>query len=215
MKAGIYKITNVVNGKCYIGSSINIKSRFGAHRCELNGNRHSNSHFQNAWNKYRENSFIFEVLLYCDKENLMFFEQGAINYFKSLDGENGYNVCPAQETRLTGSNARERARKLSIAHIGKKCSQKTKKKMSEAQKGRKHTETTKKKLSEIHKGKKLTDKTKKKLSEIQKHKRRGAKAVIIKGKYYQAILDATQELGVGQNTVARRINAKRLGYNWA
>lgn len=44
MKTGIYKITNTANNKCYIGSSINVGSRIGAHKNKLNGNRHTNPH---------------------------------------------------------------------------------------------------------------------------------------------------------------------------
>lgn len=45
---GIYKIENKVNGKVYIGQSIDIKIRWYNHRKELNGNRHHNEHLQNA-----------------------------------------------------------------------------------------------------------------------------------------------------------------------
>ena len=43
---GIYKIENKVNGKVYIGQSIDINTRWYNHRKELNGNRHHNEHLQ-------------------------------------------------------------------------------------------------------------------------------------------------------------------------
>ena len=60
--AGIYSITNKINGKCYVGSSINLAIRKKNHVGELRGNRHGNEHLQRAWNKYGGDSFRFEVL---------------------------------------------------------------------------------------------------------------------------------------------------------
>lgn len=58
----IYKIRNVVNGKFYVGSSINSKLRFRQHRKLLRGNRHHCKHLQAAWNKYGEDCFKFEIV---------------------------------------------------------------------------------------------------------------------------------------------------------
>jgi group I intron endonuclease len=43
----------------YIGSSANIKKRFGVHRCELNGGYHHSLALQRAWDKYGSGSFEF------------------------------------------------------------------------------------------------------------------------------------------------------------
>ena len=58
---GIYKIENKVNGKIYVGQSIDIDTRWYNHRNELNGNRHYNEHLQNAWNKYGEDNFSIQI----------------------------------------------------------------------------------------------------------------------------------------------------------
>lgn len=58
----IYKISNIKNGKFYIGSSSNIKERFNHHKWELNNNRHINKHLQNSWNKHGQDNFEFEVI---------------------------------------------------------------------------------------------------------------------------------------------------------
>ena len=52
---GIYKIENKVNGKVYIGQSVNIKKRWKQHKYELNSNNHVNKHLQASWNKYKQN----------------------------------------------------------------------------------------------------------------------------------------------------------------
>jgi group I intron endonuclease len=58
----IYKITNVVNGKFYVGSTMDTRERFRTHRNKLRGNRHHCAHLQAAWNKYGEVCFHFAVV---------------------------------------------------------------------------------------------------------------------------------------------------------
>ena len=58
----IYKITNLINGKFYVGSTNNQKVRFREHRKQLRGNRHHCKHLQAAWNKYGETAFTFNVI---------------------------------------------------------------------------------------------------------------------------------------------------------
>ena len=62
---GIYKIENKIDGKKYIGQSVNIKERWYEHKYDLRHNIHDNSYLQNAWNKYAEKSFIFSIVMEC------------------------------------------------------------------------------------------------------------------------------------------------------
>lgn len=89
---GIYKIENKVNGKVYIGQSVNIDTRWYNHRNELNGNRHHNEHLQNAWNKYGSNSFDFILIEECTLENIDEREIFWIKHFNSLNPNFGYNL---------------------------------------------------------------------------------------------------------------------------
>ena len=66
MKSGIYKITNTINDKYYIGSSKDIKSRFRSHKCVLKANKSASIILQNAVNKYGLENFLFEVIEYCE-----------------------------------------------------------------------------------------------------------------------------------------------------
>ena len=59
---GIYKITNVINGMVYVGSSVDLKQRFKSHRSKLNNGKHHNPHLLHAWQKYGEDAFEFKVL---------------------------------------------------------------------------------------------------------------------------------------------------------
>ena len=81
-KSGIYKITNITNGKFYIGSSVNIYNRKHTHITHLNKNIHHNQHLQNSYNKYGKDEFLFEVVEYCNKEKLFKREQYFINNLK-------------------------------------------------------------------------------------------------------------------------------------
>lgn len=63
MKAPVvYKIRNVVNGKFYVGSTMDTRERFRTHRKKLRTNKHHCAHLQAAWNKYGEECFVFEVV---------------------------------------------------------------------------------------------------------------------------------------------------------
>jgi len=89
---GIYKITNLENGKVYIGQSTDIKSRWNNHKIELRNNDHRNSHLQNSFNKYGEEAFEFRVLERTFEENLDNAEEYWINFFDSTNPEKGYNL---------------------------------------------------------------------------------------------------------------------------
>jgi group I intron endonuclease len=68
---GIYIIKNIINNKVYIGYSKDIHKRFEQHRKELNNNNKKyNPHLQAAWNKYKEENFIFDILEICDYDKL-------------------------------------------------------------------------------------------------------------------------------------------------
>ena len=58
----IYKIINTINGKFYVGSTINTRERFRTHRKRLRKGNHHAKHLQAAWNKHGENSFVFTVI---------------------------------------------------------------------------------------------------------------------------------------------------------
>lgn len=88
LTSGIYKITNLINGKFYIGSTNCFKKRLNQHFKELDKNIHGNNYLQNAWNKYGEKSFKFEVLARCPKEYLIKLEQWFLDNMKPE-----YNIC--------------------------------------------------------------------------------------------------------------------------
>jgi group I intron endonuclease len=63
----IYRIRNVVNGKFYVGSTVNTRERFRTHRNKLRRGAHHTPHLQAAWNKYGEECFVFEVVEHVER----------------------------------------------------------------------------------------------------------------------------------------------------
>ena len=57
----IYRIQNKITNDFYVGSSLHFKQREKQHLYNLKHNKHHSSYLQNAWNKYGEENFIFEI----------------------------------------------------------------------------------------------------------------------------------------------------------
>lgn len=96
---GIYKITNNVNNKVYIGQSVNIASRWKEHLCKpFNPNDSSyNSYFYKAIRKYGIENFSFSIVEQCEKNELNDKEQYWIRFYQSCDHNFGYNLTSGGE----------------------------------------------------------------------------------------------------------------------
>ncbi|MDD2470089.1 MAG: GIY-YIG nuclease family protein [Bacilli bacterium] len=99
---GVYQIKNLVNGKMYIGSSIDINSRWKEHIRDLNNNKHHSLHLQRAWNKYGESSFEFNVLEECNEDTTLEREQYYLDKLESFKRDNGYNVSKSSSAPMMG-----------------------------------------------------------------------------------------------------------------
>lgn len=135
--AGIYKITNLEDGKIYIGQTVNYKKRKKSHLNSLNNGSHHNEHLQRAFDKYGENYFKIELLEKCDIKEL---DKRERYYIKELDACNhskGYNMM------FGGQRYRDFTNEV-------------RRKMSEAGKGRKFTNEHKKKIGLAHAGRTIS-----------------------------------------------------------
>lgn len=86
--SGIYLITNVVNGKSYVGSSSNIAKRWSSHKCESTWKNNSSKLYIDM-QYYGLDKFKFEVLEECLEEELHMKEREYIEQLGTI--ENGYN----------------------------------------------------------------------------------------------------------------------------
>lgn len=182
----IYRITNLINGKTYIGQ----------HKYkDLNDNyMGSGVHLRVAQAKYGIENFKKEILVFnvSKKEHIDLLEKTFIAAEREKVGiENCYNIADGGEGGNTGSRSDEFKKKMSERlkgntlykgkhhteewkimmlkiHKGSHHSEEWKRKISEANKGKHHSEESKKKMSEAHKGKKLSEEHRRKISENSK-----------------------------------------------
>lgn len=179
MTIGIYKIECAVNGKIYIGSSVNVEKRWSDHRWQLNNKIHSNPHLQSAWILYGSETFIFSLIEECLDSEILIREQYYLDIlFKDA---NTFNIATIAGSAQKGKKLSEdHKRKISEGNKGKVVSEETKRKMSESQKGKKKTpeqienhrskligkkasESTKLKMSNTRKGRKHSEEVKEKI----------------------------------------------------
>ena len=90
MRGFIYKITNKINGKSYIGQTIqNVKERFYQHCATKCSQAILNMVIHKAINKYGKSNFTIEVIEEVESTNLNDRERYWIKYYDSYS--NGYN----------------------------------------------------------------------------------------------------------------------------
>lgn len=167
-QTGIYKITNLINNKIYIGQTTNFVKRKREHINNLIIGNHVNKHLQSAWNKYGKYCFTFELVELCERDSLTEREQYWIDYYGGIDSINVYNVRDAGDS---GTFSKETRALISTKLKGRHHTEATKLKIKHTSLGRHHTEEAKRKIGEASKGKKymlgrhLSEETKKKISE--------------------------------------------------
>lgn len=89
---GIYKITNLINGKIYVGQSNNIERRFAQHKSPYEQERFSDKPLYKAFKKYGIENFTFEIIEECIIDELDIKEIYWIKELNSLVHQNGYNI---------------------------------------------------------------------------------------------------------------------------
>ena len=120
---GIYKITNNINGKSYIGQSVDINRRFISHRNTAFNPLLSNYHLElyQDIRKYGINNFSFEVLEECNKSQLDEKEKFYIAKYKT-HGIDGYNKsdggkCSGHDIKITKNIALNIIKELKESQI--------------------------------------------------------------------------------------------------
>lgn len=133
MKSGIYKIINITNNHFYIGSAKNLYSRQKDHFNRLYNGTHPNIILQRSYDKYKFDSFKFEILEECSKEILIEREQYYLDNLKPK-----YNICQKAYSRLGVKHTEETKIKMRLSKLGKKQSESHRKNTGLASIGRKY-----------------------------------------------------------------------------
>lgn len=160
----IYKIRNIVNGKFYVGGTVDARVRFQSHRRLLRRGAHHCQPLQYAWNKYGEEAFKFEVVEDVDRREALFDAED--RWLAEHHGKpHCYNVsrCADSPTRGTTLSDTHKAR-ISAANMGNQSAKGAIRPDEEREairqrkigninfRGRKHTEESKAIMSEKAKG---------------------------------------------------------------
>ena len=96
---GVFQIRNQVNGKIFVGSSMNLEKIFNRHRFELEMGSHRNTSLQKDWNEFGAESFVYEILgeVKYEAEKVVNYDQEVKimeeMFLEELQpfGEKGYN----------------------------------------------------------------------------------------------------------------------------
>jgi group I intron endonuclease len=177
---GVYKITCLSSGKCYIGYSKEIEKRFHTHKMLLRASRHFNILLQRAYDKYGCDDFTFEILHTCNATDeakeleLKYLEDINIRpflynlHYNNSGGDiithhpNRTEIIEKMTRTITDrfNNMTKEEKQQKYGQSGEK----------NGMYGRTHTDEVKKRSSEMHKGntyckgKKASDETRLKLS---------------------------------------------------
>lgn len=114
---GIYKITNLINGKIYIGQSVHIEHRFQEHHSEYEQERQKDKPLYKAFQKYGIENFTFEVIEECSDVELNTKEEYWITYYDSLTHHNGYNIRSGGEGNYGENHPRHKLTKEDVIDI--------------------------------------------------------------------------------------------------
>lgn len=92
MSMGIYKYQNKINGKVYIGQSVDIEKRYQQHIYDAKNRPERGTGVDLAIRKYGIEAFDFQIIEECSKNQLDEKEVYWISYYDSFN--NGYNRTP-------------------------------------------------------------------------------------------------------------------------
>ena len=155
MEVYIYKTTNKINNKSYIGKCVKLpkdtKFYYG-----------SGTAIKNAINKYGKENFIKEIIDYCDDhKTLCEKEIYWIAFYNSTNQKIGYNIMYGGEGGKLNQLSKD---KISKTLTGRKLSKETRAKMSASRTGIKFDSSFGQKISKAKLGKKFSEEHKENLS---------------------------------------------------
>lgn len=218
MRTAVYKITNSVNGKLYIGISANPTKRWWEHR---NHTKKTHTKLYNAFRKYGIDAFSFEVLHWCDsQEDARELENLVVDVCETVI--KGYNMCPGGGGGVAGPDNPFYGKPLP-PEVCAKMSEAAKNRTADPEKMRKMRVALKDKFKDpewvsikygkvaaARKGYQPTEETRAKLSAAWVERKKnfplaGSKAVICvqTGEKFTSASEAARKYGLAVETVCR------------
>jgi group I intron endonuclease len=232
----IYKITNKINGKVYIGQTIQLfKARKKDHRNSME--RLSHIYLYRAFKKYGLEAFEWEEIdqatskVEPDEKERFYIEQ-----FRSTNRKHGYNLTFGGEG---GKQTEEVRQRIGASNKGRVKSEEERKKLSASLKGkytkekaswwgRKHTEEEKRKMSEAQRGpknhmfgKKASEETRCKQGEARRGEKHWNHKRVINldsGEVFISAMDASEKTGIDNSVIGKCCKGLRKsagGFRWA
>ena len=116
---GVYKITNIITGDFYIGSSKDIKRRWANHKCLSKWNEHPNNPMYLDMKKYGLDKFDFQVIEEVESEYLKETEQKFIETLKPTYNSNrakGFDIERLKESNRKASRKYQKSAKYKKTH---------------------------------------------------------------------------------------------------
>ncbi|MDK2600541.1 NUMOD3 domain-containing DNA-binding protein [Bacillus stercoris] len=161
MTSGVYKITNIVTGKYYIGSSYNCEERWKGHLKGLRNSKHVNNHLQHAFDKYGIDNFTFEIIHALPVDEARDKEQWYIDNFydemhnisrTAYDGGDLISYHPRKDEIVAQMTESVRQRYKNMTDEDKEKQWGYIQEKGNPMQGRKHTDESRRKMSESSKG---------------------------------------------------------------
>ena len=100
--SGVYKITNMITGDFYIGSSKDVKRRWTTHKCQSKWNEYPNNPMYLDMKKYGVDKFDFQILEEVEVDSLKVTEQQFIETLKPTYNNyraNGWDIERRKEAQ--------------------------------------------------------------------------------------------------------------------
>lgn len=199
----IYKATNKVNGKIYIGQTVRtLEERLAEHK------RNRKSLLGAALKKYGEGRFSFEVVDTASSiESLNEKEKYWIGFY-DCKTPNGYNQCDGGGNTIGYHHSDSSKDKMRVAKENAFCG------TGNPFYGRKHSDEAKLKMSQSRKGRTLTNEWKAKIG-------KGLQKRVINldtGEVFESVKDAAERYGLQATHITRVCKGKRKttgGFRWS
>lgn len=176
---GIYKITNTLDGKFYIGSAaVSFKTRWSCHRQDFGKNKNS-KRMQRAYNKYGKEHFSCEILFICSPKDCIRYEQMCLDYLTPWNPKIGYNIAKIAGSNLGVRCSQSTKEKLRKINLGKPCSQETKDKIRATHLGVKKSPEHVAKVAEGNRGKTVSGEVREVIRQKLKNNLFSSQAIVL------------------------------------